>query len=123
MPDARVLEQLCALSGDDLAVVMAQIQAERERTSEGRALWLRVAARLSGGVAMVLVLCITALPSPPAMASTLAQVGPALSNSVSYVKSLMFEACYRLYSITRTPHVLIRLIHTISRCAVATSGN
>lgn len=49
MPDARVLEQLCALSGDDVAVVMAQIQAQRERTTEGRNMWLMVAKRLAGG--------------------------------------------------------------------------
>lgn len=50
MPDARVLEQLCALSGDDLAVVAAQIQAERERTPEARKVWLMIANRLAGGV-------------------------------------------------------------------------
>ena len=49
MPDARVLEQLCALSGDDVAVVMAEIQAQRERTPEGRNMWLMVAKRLAGG--------------------------------------------------------------------------
>lgn len=54
MPDARVLQQLCALSGDDLDVIGAQVQAERERTAEGRALWLRVAARLQAGAATAL---------------------------------------------------------------------
>lgn len=50
VPDARVLEQLCALSGDDLAVFVAQAQAERERTPEGRKVWLGIAARLQHGV-------------------------------------------------------------------------
>lgn len=54
MPDARVLEQLCALSGDDPDVIGAQVQAERERTKEGKALWLRVAARLQAGAATVM---------------------------------------------------------------------
>ena len=49
MPDARVLEQLCALSGDDLAMFAIQAQAERERTPEGKAVWLMVAKRLAGG--------------------------------------------------------------------------
>jgi transcriptional regulator with XRE-family HTH domain len=48
-PDARVLEQLCALSGDDVAVFAAQLQAERERTDEGKTLWLMIAKRLAGG--------------------------------------------------------------------------
>lgn len=49
MPDERVLEQLCALSGDDVAVFAAQIQAERARTPEGKNLWSLIAARLAGG--------------------------------------------------------------------------
>lgn len=63
MPDARVLEQLCALSGDDVAVVMAQIQAERERTPEGKSMWLMVAKRLAGGAttAVLSVVCAIAL--------------------------------------------------------------
>jgi len=48
MPDARVLEQLCALSGDDLAVFAAQIQAERERTPEGKNMWLMVPLAYAG---------------------------------------------------------------------------
>ena len=49
MPDERVLEQLCALSGDDVAVFAAHIQAERARTPEGKNLWAMIAARLAGG--------------------------------------------------------------------------
>lgn len=55
MPDARVLEQLCALSGDDLAVVAAQIQAERERTPEARQVWLMIAKRLAGGASTAIL--------------------------------------------------------------------
>ena len=62
MPDARVLEQLCALSGDDVAVVMAQIQAQRERTPEGKTMWLKVAARLqAGAVTAILSVCMAML--------------------------------------------------------------
>jgi hypothetical protein len=55
MPDARVLEQICALSGDDVAVVMAQIQAQRERTPEGKTMWLMVAKRLAGGASTAIL--------------------------------------------------------------------
>jgi Flp pilus assembly protein protease CpaA len=51
MPDERVLSQLCALSGDDVAVLAAQIQAERSRTDEGKSMWLMIAKRLSGAAA------------------------------------------------------------------------
>ena len=54
-PDARVLEQLCALSGDDLAVLSAQMQAERERTPEGRKVWLMIAKRLAGGASTAIL--------------------------------------------------------------------
>lgn len=49
MPDERVIEQLCALSGDDSMIVAAQIQSERARTNEGKAMWRMIAARLAGG--------------------------------------------------------------------------
>lgn len=55
MPDERVLEQLCALSGDDVAVMAAEIQAERARTQEGKAMWLMIAKRLAGGVSTAIL--------------------------------------------------------------------
>jgi transcriptional regulator with XRE-family HTH domain len=60
-PDSRVLEQLCALSGDDIGVLSAELQAERERTPEGRQVWLGIARRLSGqatGATLALVFAI-----------------------------------------------------------------
>lgn len=75
MPDARVLEQLCALSGDDVAVVMAQVQAERERTPEAKNMWLMVAARLRGAATTaILSVCfamtLIAMPAQDARAVT-----------------------------------------------------
>lgn len=79
MPDARVLEQLCALSGDDLAVVAASIQAERERTSEGRAVWLMIAKRLAGGAstAILSVLFAIGLIAAPVDSARAGSVNPA----------------------------------------------
>jgi len=76
MPDARVLEQLCALSGDDLAVFAAQIQAERERTPEGKNMWLMVAARLRGAaqtaiLSVCFAIALIAAPASEARATTL----------------------------------------------------
>lgn len=54
-PDARVLEQLCALAGEDLAVWAANLQAERERTPEGKTVWLMIAKRLAGGASTAIL--------------------------------------------------------------------
>ena len=75
-PDERVLEQLCALSGDDLAVLAAELQAERARTSEGKNMWLMVAARLRGGATTAILsvcfaIALIALPAQDARATTL----------------------------------------------------
>ena len=49
-PNDKILSQLCALSGDDVAVMAAQIQAERAQSPEGKTMWQAIAARLRGGV-------------------------------------------------------------------------
>lgn len=46
LPDARVISKLCALTGDDPALLLAQIEAERSKTDEARALWREVVQRL-----------------------------------------------------------------------------
>lgn len=74
-PDARVLEQLCALSGDDVAVFAAQLQAERERTPEGKTMWLMIAKRLSGAaqtaiLSVCFAIALIALPAQEARAGT-----------------------------------------------------
>lgn len=50
LPNEKVIEQLCALSGDDPGVIAAEIQAARSKSPEARNLWLKVAARMSGRV-------------------------------------------------------------------------
>jgi hypothetical protein len=61
MPDDRVLEQLCALSGDDLGVVAAQIQAERARTPDSKNMWLMIAKRLAGGASTAVLSVVFAI--------------------------------------------------------------
>lgn len=48
MPNEKILSQLCALSGHDVGVVAAQVQAERAQSPEGKSMWMTIAARLSG---------------------------------------------------------------------------
>lgn len=46
LPDARVISLICDLTGDDPALMAAQVEAERAKTPEARSLWLEVVARL-----------------------------------------------------------------------------
>jgi hypothetical protein len=50
LPDARVISAICGLTGDDAALLLAQIEAERAKTTEARALWLQVVQRMRGVV-------------------------------------------------------------------------
>lgn len=52
-PDAVVITKLCTLSGDDPAIVVAEIEADRSTTVEGRILWSNVARRLQATAAVV----------------------------------------------------------------------
>lgn len=75
MPNDRILGQLCALSGDDVAVVAAEIQAARAQSDEGKTMWLMIAKRLAGGATTaILSVCfaisLIALPATDARAST-----------------------------------------------------
>lgn len=51
LPDARVISKLCELTGDDAAVLLAQIEEKRAKTDEARTLWHMVAQRLQAGAA------------------------------------------------------------------------
>lgn len=46
LPDARVIQSICGLTGDDPALLLAEVEAERAKTAEARALWLEVVQRL-----------------------------------------------------------------------------
>lgn len=75
-PNDKILSQLCALSGDDAAVVAAQIQAEKSHSPEGRSMWLSVASRLQGvAITAILSVCfaiaLIASPASDARAATL----------------------------------------------------
>lgn len=49
LPNESMIEQLCALSGDDPDLIAAQVQAARVKDAPARAMWERIAARLQGG--------------------------------------------------------------------------
>lgn len=46
LPDARIIQQICTLTGDDPAVLLAEIELMRAKDEASRDLWRQVAARL-----------------------------------------------------------------------------
>lgn len=50
LPDARVIGLICDLTGDDPALLLAQVEEQRATTNEARMLWHQVVERLSGAV-------------------------------------------------------------------------
>lgn len=55
LPDARVIGKICDLTGDDAALLLAQVEAERSKTDEARALWLQVVERLQSTLHAVIL--------------------------------------------------------------------
>jgi hypothetical protein len=55
LPNEAIIEQLCALSGDDPDLVMAQIQATRAKDAPAQVMWSRIAARLAGGASTAIL--------------------------------------------------------------------
>ena len=87
MPNDKILSQLCALSGDDPHLMMAQIQAERASSDEARNLWQTLVKRLAGG-ASTAVLSVLFTISLIAGYAQPARAGDLLSSTIAQVKSL-----------------------------------
>jgi hypothetical protein len=95
MPNEKILAQLCALSGDDLAVVAAQVQAARAQSPEGRSMWLMVAARLAGRastafLSVVFAIALIAGYAPESRAGALHDAYKVKCNSLYIVSSSVF---------------------------------
>lgn len=61
LPNESVIEQLCALSGDDPDLIAAQIQAARVKDGPARELWNRIAMRLAGGATTAILSVVFAI--------------------------------------------------------------
>lgn len=90
LPNEKVIEQLCALSGDDPDLIAAQIQAARAPNEAAKNLWLRIAARLGGGVStavlsVLFTIGLIALPADPAQAASAQSLKSAANNSLYIV--------------------------------------
>lgn len=90
LPNERVIEQLCALSGDDACLITAEIQAARANNEPAKRMWQMIALRLAAGVPAALVsivgaIVLIATTSGQAKASTLSSHNDS-PQSVYYVK-------------------------------------
>lgn len=106
LPDARVISKLCDLTGDDPAVILAEVEEQRATTTEAKALWHQVAVRLqqaaAAGVFSVVaaVALAVGLPSGEARADTLK---PQLQ--ILYIVELMRLVARALFRRLRAPAV------------------
>ena len=55
LPDERVITKLCSLTGDDPDLLMAEIEVQRAKTDEARAIWQSIARRLAAAAAAGIV--------------------------------------------------------------------
>lgn len=95
LPNESVIDQLCALSGDDPDITMAQVQAARSKDAPARAAWLRIAARMSGAastaILSALVLLAAAVSFP--MESNACQSHATDSVAVDRVHIVSIQRC------------------------------
>ena len=108
-PNDKILTQLCALSGDDVAVLAAEIQAERSRSEEGKSMWLMIAKRLSGTastavMSVCLAIVLIAGSAREAVASSLPTLKTQLTNSLYIVLSdVLSGTCFLLVRLRCSP--------------------
>jgi transcriptional regulator with XRE-family HTH domain len=92
LPNEAVIEQLCALSGDDPDLIAAQIQAARAKTGPAQVMWSRIALRLSGAAGsaiLSLVITIGLIAPDQAQAGTTApldQYSAAIQQHIHRIK-------------------------------------
>lgn len=96
LPDTRVIALLCDLTGDDPAMLAAEIEVERAKTPEARAVWISVLSRLretaaqtvSTGVFAALALGLLGSGAPSSQAHANTVYSTHQSGNVYYVKSI-----------------------------------
>lgn len=101
LPNEAVIEQLCALSGDDPGIIAAQIQAARSKTPEAVNMWLMIAKRLASGastaiLSVLFAIGLVALPAQEARAAPVQTLKTETVNLLYIVFSGVFVRWGRL---------------------------
>lgn len=90
LPDDKACLKLAPAMGEDPAVLVAEMQAQRSKDEETRALWLSIAARLQAGIANCKFLAVLAIVSIAGAAlpawAAIGFVSFSVEQSVYYVK-------------------------------------
>jgi hypothetical protein len=102
LPNEAIIEQLCALSGDDPDLIAAQVQAARAKDAPARLMWSRIAARLAGGattaiLSVIFTISLIATHAQPASARGLELVKNQAVNLLYIVSSTFLSvSCFAL---------------------------
>lgn len=96
LPNDKVIAQLCALSGDDVGVIAAQIHAARAKSEDVRSMWTLIAKRLAGGASTAVLSVLFAISLlaggvQDARASGLSDAQTAKLNRLYIVSSTFFS--------------------------------
>ena len=112
LPSEKVIEQICALSGDDPDVVAAEIQASRSKSPEAKNMWLRIAARMAGGattavLSVIFAISLLAGGAHDARASGLSDAQVAKLNKLYIVSiTILSVHCFALVRLLRFKRLL-----------------
>lgn len=129
LPDARVIRLLCDLTGDDPALMAAQIEEERAKTEDARALWHLVAERLQlaarAGVTAAIFAAVSALAVMGALPMSEAYAATSQNPFTKiYIVEMAHRWCTRLIRRLLAPLVRIlrarefgRITHHAILCA------
>lgn len=105
LPNAEMVEALCALSGDDAGLIVAQVEAARAQAGPVRNMWLSVAARLQAAASTAVLSVLFTI------VFVAGQVGQAQAATVDHAKAVYVKNLHIVSSAFLTVNVflLVRL--------------
>ena len=114
LPNVEILEALCALSGDDAGLIVAQMEADRAKEGPVKMMWLGVAKRLAGGastavLSVLFTIALIAGHAPSAYASQSHDAKTGEVNSLYIVQSTFLSVCASALVRLRQFPALLRL--------------
>lgn len=103
LPNVEILEALCALSGDDAGLIVAQVEAARASEGPVKSMWLSVAKRLAGGASTAILTVVFAI-------SLIAGYAPsAMAGGSQAIKTRCFNGLYIVSTTILTVSVFLQV--------------